>query len=153
MTSVLFDTLPATAESVGTWPWSRIFPYYEDLLARPLSAETISDWLRDWTRIGSLIDEAGVRFTIATTTNTADAKAESEYTVFLQQILPEVLAVEQRVKQKLLESGLEPSGFGVALRELRTDATLFRPENSVLLAEERQISLEYDKISGAQTVL
>ena len=153
MTSVLFDTLPATAESVGTWPWSRIVPYYEDLLARPLSAETISDWLRDWSRIGSLIDEAGVRFTIATTTNTADAQAESEYTAFLQQILPEVLAVEQRVTQKLLESGLGPSGFGVALRELRTDAALFRPENSVLLAEERRLSLEYDKISGAQTVL
>ena len=152
MGSALFDTLPATAESFGTWPWPRIAPYYEDLLARPLSGETVSDWLRDWTGIGALIDEAGVRFTIATTSNTADTQAEREYTAFLQQVMPEVLAMEQRVKQKLLESGLEPSGFEVALRKLRTDAALFRPDNGTLLAEERRLSLEYDKISGAQTI-
>ena len=152
MGSAFFDTLPATAESVGTWPWSRIAPYYEDLLARPLNAETVSDWLLDWTRIGALIDEAGVRFTIATTSNTADTQAEREYTAFLQQVMPEALAMEQRVKQMLLESGLEPSGFEVALRKLRTDAALFRPDNGTLLAEERRLSLEYDKISGAQTI-
>ncbi len=153
MASALFDTLPATAESVGTWPWSSIAPYYEDLMARPLSAETIGDWLHDWTRIGALIDEASVRFTIATTTNTADTQAEREYTAFLQEVLPEVMAAEQRVKEKLLASGLEPDGFEVSLRKLRTDASLFRAANSTQLAEERRLSLEYDKISGAQTVV
>lgn len=152
MSSALFETLPATGESFGTWPWARIAPFYDELLARPLSAETVNEWLADWTRIGALVDEAGVRFTIATTTNTADTQAEADYTTFLEQVLPEVMTAEQQVKQKLIESGLEPEGFAVPLRKLRTDAALYREANTPLLAEVKKLSLEYDKISGARTV-
>ncbi|HEX6122611.1 MAG TPA: M3 family oligoendopeptidase, partial [Ktedonobacterales bacterium] len=120
--------------------------------ARPLSAASVDQWLRDWTRLGELVDEASVRFTIRTTTNTADAQAEREYTTFLEATMPRIMAAEQRVKTKLIESGLEPAGFELPLRKLRTDAALFREANVPLIAEERKLSLEYDKISGARTV-
>jgi oligoendopeptidase F len=152
----LFDTLPAlsaTGESFGTWPWAKIAPYYEDLVSRQLDAASVEEWLADWTRIGSLVDEASNRFTIRTTTNTADTQAQREYTTFLEEILPKVMEAEQRVKQKLLASGLEPSGLELPLRKLRTDAALYREANLPLLAEERKLSLTYDEISGARTVI
>ena len=151
----MFDglpALPATAESFGTWPWARIAPYYDDLLARPLSAARVDEWLTAWTRIGALVDEAATRYTIRTTTNTADAQAQREYTTFLEDILPHVIEAEQQVKQRLLESGVEPAGFALPLRKLRADAALYRAANVPLLAEERKLSLAYDTISGARTV-
>ena len=80
------------------------------------------------------------------------SQAQREYTAFLDNILPNMLEVEQKVKQKLLESGLEPSSFEVPLRKLRTDAALYRETNVPLLAQERKLSLAYDTISGARTV-
>ena len=152
----MFETLPplpTTADAFGAWTWAQIAPYYEDLLDRPLVAGNVDEWLAAWTRIAALVDEASTRFTIRTTTNTADEQAQREYTTFLEDILPRVMEAEQQVKQKLLESGLEPAGFALPLRKLRTDAALYREANVPLLAEERKLSLGYDKISGARTVL
>jgi oligoendopeptidase F len=145
--------LPSTGVSFGTWSWAQIAPYYDDLLSRALTAAEVDEWLADWTRISSLVDEASNRFTIRTTTNTADAAAQREYTTFLEDILPHVLTSEQKVKQKLLESGLEPTGFELPLRKLRTDAALYAEANVPLLAQERKLSLAYTTISGARTVL
>jgi oligoendopeptidase F len=149
----MFDTLPETSAEFGTWTWPRIEPYYDDLLARPLSAETIEVWLADWTRLSSLHDEVNVRFTIATTIDTADEETGQRYRLYLDEIVPKVTVAEQEVKQKLIASGLEPTGFRVPLRKLRTDAALYQESNVPLLSELRKLSLEYDKISGARTVM
>lgn len=144
--TTMFDTLPplpATAESFGTWSWAQMAPYDDDLLSRQLSAASVDEWLADWTRIAALAEEALTRFTIRTTTNTADALAQREYTPFLEEILPQVLEAEQQVKGKLLESGLAPTGFELPLRKLRADAALYREMNVPLLAEERKLSLAY----------
>ena len=151
----MFDSLPAlpeTAESFSSWSWAQIAPYYEDLLRRSLAATDVDEWLADWTRIAALVDETSTRFTIRTTTNTADAQAHTEYTRFLEDILPSAMEAEQQVKQKLLASGLETAGFEVPLRKLRTDAELYVAANVPLLAEERKLSLAYDTIAGARTV-
>ncbi|MGO8951535.1 MAG: M3 family oligoendopeptidase [Ktedonobacterales bacterium] len=151
----MFDTLaalPATAESFSNSSWAQIAPYYNDLLSRPLAASLVDEWLSDWTSIAALVDETSTRFMIRTTTNTADAQAQREYTKFLEDILPNVMEAEQKVKQKLLESELEPAGFELPLRKLRTDTALYAPANVPLLAQERKLSLAYDAISGARTV-
>ena len=59
---------------------------------------------------------------------------------------------EQKLKEKLLATGLEPKGFDVPLRNMRSDTKLFREENLPLLSEEQKLSTEFDKIYGAQTV-
>jgi oligoendopeptidase F len=151
----MFETLPplpTTAESFGTWPWAQITPYYDDLLARPLTASSVDEWLANWTRIAALVDEASTRFTIRTTSNTADIEAQREYTTFLEDVLPRVMEAEQKLKQKLLESGLQPTGFTLPIRRLRTDAALYQEANAPVLAEERKLALAYDTISGARTV-
>ena len=148
----MFETLPATSQEFGAWTWQQIAPYYDDLLARSLSAETVDDWLADWSRLAALLDEVNTRYGIAITVNTADEETERRYNVFLDEIVPRQMAAEQSVKEKLIASGLEPAGFAVPLRKLRADAALFREENVAVLAEARKQTLEYDGVAGARTV-
>ncbi|HEX3270280.1 MAG TPA: peptidase M3, partial [Ktedonobacterales bacterium] len=102
-----FATLPATSAEFRDWPWERIAPYYDGLLARPLTQENLAAWLADWTAISALLDEVNNSYTIATTVNTADAEAERGYTTWLDTIQPQAMAAEQRMREKLLASGLE----------------------------------------------
>src|SRR5690348_4695503 len=97
-----FNTLPATGAEFSAWPWEQVEPYYADLLARDLTAENVDAWLKDWTKLGELVDEANMRFTIATTSNTADTETEAHYTAFLDGLQPRILEAEQAVKQKLI---------------------------------------------------
>ena len=146
-----FATLPKDWSEARAWPWSRFAPYYDDLLARELSAATVDNWLTDWSTVASLLDEINTRFTVATTANTADAESERLYQTFLDEVVPRQMAAEQHVKQKLLASGLEPEGFTMPLKKLRAEAALYRDENLPLLAEHRKLGLEYEKVAGART--
>src|SRR5579862_4707047 len=143
----IFETLPSTSEEFNAWDWERIAPYYDDLLARSLSAETVDGWLADWSRLAALLDETNTRYSVAITVNTADKETERRYNTFLDEIVPRQMEAEQAVKQKLIASGLEPAGFAVPLRKLRADAELYREENVALLGEARKQNLEYDGIS------
>lgn len=145
-------TLPTSSQEFGSWTWEQIAPYYDDLASRPLSAETVNSWLADWTSIAALVDELNTWYSIATTVNTADSDTQDRYTAFLDHIRPHAADAEQRLKEKLLASGLEPSGFEMPLRKLRTDAALYREANIPLLSDLRKLDLEYDGIAGARTV-
>ncbi len=147
----MFEMLPATAQEFGEWTWAKIAPYYDDLVARPLTAENVDSWLADWSRLAALLDEVNTRYGIATTVNTADAETDRRYKAFLDEIVPRQMEAEQRVKEKLIASGLEPAGFAVPLRKLRTDAALFREANVAVLGEARKQTLEYDALAGART--
>jgi oligoendopeptidase F len=148
-----FATLPATSAEFRGWPWERIAPYYDELLARPLTQESLAAWLADWTALSSLVDEVNTYYTIATTVNTADEEAERGYTAYLDTIQSQALAAEQRIREKLLASDLAaPEGFAVPLRKLRAEADLYREANAPVLSELRKLVLEYERIAGARMV-
>ena len=152
----MFETYrrcPPPDQEFGAWTWEQIAPYYDDLQARAVSADTVDAWLLDWTSIGALVDELNTWYSIATTVNTADTETQNRYANFLDNIQPQAAAAEQRLKEKLLASGLEPAGFAAVLRKMRTDAALYREANAPLLADLRKLDLEYDAISGARTVI
>ncbi|MGH2517439.1 MAG: M3 family metallopeptidase, partial [Ktedonobacterales bacterium] len=148
----VFETLPTSAEEVSAWTWPRIAPYYDDLLARELTSANVARWLTDWTAISALLDELNTRYTIATTVNTADEESDHRYKAYLDEVVPPMMEAEQRVKQKLIASGLEPEGFALPLRKLRTDAALYRETNLSLLNEARKQMLEYEQLAGARMV-
>jgi oligoendopeptidase F len=148
----MFDSLPKSALEFMDWNWPQIEPYYHDLAARTLTAANVNDWLSGWTRLADLIQERYARLAVATTLNTADQEAKQRYFDFLDNISPHVKTEEQKLKQKLIASRLEPEGFEIPLRNMRTEAELFREENIPLFTEESKLSTQYDAISGAQSV-
>jgi oligoendopeptidase F len=132
--------------------WSDLEPHFRELQNRPLHAGNVEAWLRDWSQLAQTVDEMEARLTIATTVNTADSEAEARLHRYLEQTFPALKEAEQRLKEKILASGLQPQGMELPLRAMRAHVELFREANLPLLAEEQKLSLEYDKIIGAQTV-
>jgi oligoendopeptidase F len=148
----MFSALPTDYHEFVHWTWPQYEPYYQDLLERSLAADNIAAWLADWSHLGRLVQEAYARLHLATTLNTADAEAEQRYHTFSGEVYPQVEAAEQQLKQELLDSRLEPAGFAIPLRNMRAEAALFREANLPLLAENRKLGSEYNKIVGAQSV-
>ncbi len=134
------------------WDWSQFEPYFKDLEARDLTADSVDQWLGDWSRVAELLSEVSSRLHVATTQDTTDKAAEDAYTRYLEQLRPPFIAADQRLKEKLLASGLEPADFAVPLRQMRAEAEIFREENIPLFTQLSKLGLEYDRIAGAQSV-
>lgn len=135
------------------WSWPEVQDRFEALAARPLSAATVGEFLAEWTRLAEWVWESFARLRVATTVDTADADAERRHHAFLDEVYPKAQQADQQLKEKLLASGLEPPGFEVPLRKMRTQAELYREANLPLLSEERKLAAEHDKRVGAQTVV
>ena len=148
----MFTTLTTNYKEFTTWSWAQYEPYYQDLLSRHLDSSNVAGWLADWFRLRRTWHESQERLYVAITVDTTDATVQERHKFFYDEVYPAVQAAEQRVKEHLLASGLEPAGFVLPLRNYRTEAALFRQENLPLLSEEYTLSAEYDRIIGAQTV-
>ncbi len=148
----MLSNLPSTPQEIINWTWPSIQKHYQELDARQLDAATEAEWLADWSSVGERLEEMYSRLAVATSTNTADKEAEEHMNKFLDTIFPNAMAADQKLKEKLLGSQLEPKGFEVPLRNMRAEAGLFRTSNLSLLAEQQKLAIEYDKIFGAQTV-
>jgi oligoendopeptidase F len=95
-----------------------------------------SAWLADWTHLSLLLQETYQRLYVATTVNTEDGEASRQFHAFLDDIHPQAQAADHILKEKLLQSGLEPAGFEVPLRNIRAEADLYREHNLSLLGDE-----------------
>jgi oligoendopeptidase F len=147
-----FSALPEDPAVFMNWNWADIDPYYQFLEEFSLSAANVGEWLAGWTAVLDRISEWYARLNVAITIDTTDAIAEGNYNAFLDEIYSLAQAADQKLKRKLLDSGLEPVGFEIPLRKMRVEATLFHPDNLPLLSEERKLASEYNKLIGAQTV-
>ncbi len=136
-----------------TWKWSQIEPYFQDLQARELTADNVAQWLADWTLLIQCCSESFARLRIATTVDTTDKAALDRFHAWLQDIEEKVQPAEQKLKEKLLASGLEPAGFEIPLRNMRNEAAIFREANVPLVTQESKLTNEYNRIIGAQTVV
>lgn len=146
------QALPNNIADFMDWSWSQIEPHFIELEAQELTAANVDAWLSSWTRLLFLISERGTRLRIATTQDTTDPQAEADFHAYIDHIHPQSQAAHQKLKEKLLASGLEPQGMRVPLRKMRSDAALFRTANLPLLSQDDKLSARYNKIIGAQTV-
>ena len=145
-------SFPSNPAEIIHWQWSDFEPLAVELTERPLTAADIKQCLADWTVLSSWIREMYTRLSVAMSVNTVDEDALKRFENFMDTIFPKAMEVDQKMKEKLLASGLEPEGFEIPLRNLRAEADLFRMENLPLQGTEAKYRTEYDKIAGAQTV-
>ena len=149
----MFDQLPSNALVALDWGKEKYEPYFQNLLARELTAATVEQWLLDYTKLSKLVWEVSSRLRTATSVNTEDAESAARLGQFLDNVFPLANVYQDKLDRRLLQSGLKPpAGLAVPLRSARADVELFREKNVPLLAEEQKFNLEYEKIIGAQTV-
>ncbi len=149
----MFTSLPKNPQDLLQWEWSQFEPYARTLVDCPLNKKTLNEWLADWSSLSECIDEYYNRLYVGMTLNTADQGARQRFDHFMDTIYPAFMDTDQKLKLKLLSSGLEPDGFQIQLRNIRAEADLFRSENLPNLAEEQKMANDFDKILGAQSVI
>lgn len=145
-------SLPKTAAEFMKLGWGQIAPFYSELQDREVGADNVEQWLSEWTDLSRLINETSQRLYVATSVNTADRDAEKRLFYFLEHINPPAEAAEQKLREKLLATKLDPAGFEIPLRNMRAQAALYREENLALFTEERKLENEYNKVIGSQTL-
>jgi oligoendopeptidase F len=133
--------------------WAEFEPYFDELFNRPLTAQNVDEWLKDWSHLNEMLFEVGARLYVATTRDTADEEVEQRYRAYVEHIQPKSISAGNKLRQKLLDSGLEPANFAVPLRNMRAEVALFREENLPMQTEEQKLGIQYNKIVGAQTVM
>ncbi len=148
----MFASFPKEIEALMAWKWSDFEPYYQELAAQSLNVANVEAWLAEWSRLAGALSEIEFRLQVGTTVDTNDEAVKARYSAFLDEIYPQAKAADQTLKQKLLDSGLEPQGFEMPMKNMRAEAALFRQENLPLLGQELKLSTRYDEIVGAQTV-
>jgi len=132
--------------------WDGIEPLYLALQEIELGEDSLDAWMEGWSDLRKLVDERYARLSLATELDTTDEKAEKKYHEFLEKIYPATQAADQKLKEKLLISKLVPSGMGLILKKMQTEADLFCVENLPLMTEESKLGTRYSKILGAQTI-
>jgi oligoendopeptidase F len=144
--------LPKSTPEMMEWQWPQYEGFYAELAGRKLDRATVDAFCADWSRLHELCDEVGSRLYVAKDRDTADKDAERRFEAFVENIEPKLAEAEQRLKSKLLESGLAPANFTVPLRKMKTDAAIYRDENLPLFVEQTKTGTEYAKVTGSQTV-
>jgi oligoendopeptidase F len=145
------NPLPSPQELLDL-TWSQIEPGTLDLIQSHITAANIELWLLAWSDLSRTLSETFQRRWVACTVDTLDTLAQKRYAAYLDDIHPKWRAVEQKLKEKLLFSGLQAPGMEIPLRNMRCEAAIFREANLPLLSEELKLNTEYDQIIGAQTV-
>jgi oligoendopeptidase F len=143
--------LPKNTTQLMNMRWEDFEPLYQDLEKQEITKENVEGWLSEWSRVSECVDEQYNRLLVDTAANTADTEADAKMTAFQDLIFPNAQTHEQVLKQKLLATRLEPSGFDIPLRNMNAETKLFREENLPFQTEEQKLSTELDKIMGAQT--
>jgi oligoendopeptidase F len=145
-------SLPASPASFADAVWSDIAPYFEELATAPLSRENVEDWLKAWSQLEELLDEAGTLAMIAYTGDTANEAKEKAHLRFSMEIFPQAHEQSVRLSKRLLELGYTREGLETTVARFRTDAEIFREANVPLTAEVEELSAAYQKIVGGLTV-
>jgi oligoendopeptidase F len=149
----MIKNLPSTPDAILEMEWGDYEPHFKALQLTQLTSENINDWLLGWSALADRLDEQYTRLFVATTQFTNDEGIEKRFNHFVESVQPQARTEEQKLKEKLLASGLQPENFKMGLKKMRAEADIFREENLELLVEEQKLNAEYNKILGAQTVL
>lgn len=146
--------LPASPEAFRDATWDDVLPHYDQLAAAPLSNDSaiVEPWLATWSRLDTLIGEAGTLAMIAYTANTSDSAAEAAYLRFSMEIFPKVDEQQVRLARRLIEVGWSRPDMDTTLRRFRTDIEIFRDANVDRFSQIEELSAAYQKVTGGLSV-
>jgi oligoendopeptidase F len=144
--------LPKSPAELADATWPDVAAFYDALAAEAPTRETARHWLRQWSLLEEIVNEASSQALIAYTGNTQDTVAEARYLRFVTEIQPQVEARQTGLAELLLATGLDDADLSTLLREFRTTVSLFRTANVERFAQIEELSAAYQKIAGGLSV-
>ena len=146
------SSLPKSPADLADATWPEIATYYDALASVAPTRESARAWLREWSLLEELVNEAASQALIAYTGNTADADAETRYLRFVTEIQPNVEARQTGLAQLLIATGIDDADITILLREFRTTVSIFREANVSRFAQIEELSAAYQKLAGGLSV-
>ena len=146
------SSLPNSPADLADASWPEIAAHYDTLAAEAPTLETARAWLRRWSLLEELVNEASSQALIAYTGNTADAVAEARYLRFVTEIQPNAEARQTGLADLLIATSIDDAEIGILLREFRTTVSIFRHENVARFAQIEELSAGYQKLAGGLSV-
>lgn len=132
--------------------WETFKSRYEHLLAAPLDEANLPEWLKEWSDLNRLVEEAGAIIYIESTLDTTDPAREKAFLTYVEDVEPHFRRADQALKERLLAQAVADDALGpemaVPLRRMRNQAELYREANVPLFTELAKLGNEYDKITG-----
>jgi oligoendopeptidase F len=144
--------LPTSPADLADASWLAIAAFYDALAVEGPTRETAREWLRSWSLLEEIVNEASSQALIAYTGNTADSAAETRYLRFVTEIQPNVEARQTGLAELLLATGVDDADIGTLLREFRTTVSIFRDANTERFAQIEEQSAAYQKLAGGLSV-
>ncbi len=134
--------------------WAALEPRLQTLLARPLTAADVPTYLAEVDAVEREVWETYAGLTRAKDEDTADEAAKAAFLAFVQDLLPRLEPISDRLNRKLLEvPGYEPpSTLAQAWADLRDTVALYREANVPLNAEEAAHQQRFGEITGRTRV-
>lgn len=137
--------------------WSRLKPYYNDLLKRPInSVADLERWILDKSELDAFVGESFAWRYIKITLDSADERAAERYQYAVQELSPRIASFENLLNKKLVESpfvdDVDQEKYFTHLRNLRNSVALFQEENIPLSTEVQLKSKECGRIFSEMTV-
>jgi len=150
---VTVSFLPPSPSALARAKWEDIAPFFDELAARQLDAESISEWLREWSRLEELVTEAAARAMISYTIDTSNREKEADHLRFSTEVLPRMEERSVELAGKLLDTGYSTPELTTTLTRFRTQIEIFRQENVPIFAELEEHSARYQRITGSMTAV
>lgn len=137
--------------------WSNIEPWFQKLYdVQFTSVADVEQWLLNLGELESVLHEELAWRYVRSTCNTADKKAEEAYDFFVTEIDPKTAPWFEKLNRKLIDcpftEQLDRNKYFVYLREVKNEIALYREENIPLFTKIDQLSQQYGKIAGDQTI-
>ena len=79
----MFSNFPKTYDQLKDWTWAQYEPYVNELAARELNVQNVSQYLSDWTLMSFAFNEVYSRLAVANSQDTTDKEVEAKYFAFL----------------------------------------------------------------------
>jgi len=137
--------------------WSRLKPYYTDLLKREINClEDLQEWIADRSELESVVSECFAWRYIKITVDSSDEHAMDLYEYAVQELMPKIVSFENTLNEKLVNcpfiDQLSGDHYYSYLRLAKNAVSLFNEENIPLATEVQLKSKEHGKIFSEMTV-
>jgi oligoendopeptidase F len=132
-------------------PWRQIEHYYAELAAAPLSTDTLTAWLTQWSRLSDLVEETQMRLWIECMRDTTAHERAERRRRFADEVGERAAAFDQHLERRLAESGIQPASLATPMRNLRARASQQDGQDR-LLAEERSLVERYQVLHANQMI-
>ncbi len=138
-----------TPASVAQASWAEIAACYDDLGARPLTAETVEAWLAEWSRLEEIVSEAISAAMIAYTCDTTDPAKQATHHRLVVEVAPKAEEKSVGLAAKFARLNWTRPGLEQMTARFRRAIEIFREANVPLASALEEAATEYQSLTGS----